>query len=34
MRRLRNFLDLAVVIGFVPAVKYKLGIAVEGKDFW
>lgn len=31
---MREFIDLIKVMGFIGAIKYKLGIAKEGKDFF
>lgn len=31
---MRNFVNLVSVLGLVSAIRYKLGIAKEGRDFW
>lgn len=31
---MRNFLFLVSVLGFISAVRYELGIAQKGIDYW
>ena len=31
---MREFIDLIKVMGFISAIRYKLGIAKEGRDYF
>lgn len=31
---MKEFMNLVSVLGLVSAIRYRLGIAKEGRDFW